>query len=402
MAVTGFEILEPEIRRDPYEYYARGRRETPVQQVGSLDVFLIYRYADVQAILRDPELWARPDTTLRPQDEESEQESASDVAAHSRRISGLLRHVFAPRVVPRLVRDRDAHLRELVDRLLDDALARREVDLVDALASPLPVTVIAEILGVPVEDRDRFRTWSNEITGAPTSDLFGRPVDVEQKERGETGRAEMSEYFARMAEARRREPKEDLITALAHAEFEGKRVTRNEMLEILMLLLIAGNENTTSLVGNAVVQFIRHPDAFAEIRQDPELLPSAIEEVLRFESPFMFDPRFASRPIELHGVQIDRGQTVLCMLGSANRDETAFERADQFDIRRTPNRHIAFGFGPHFCLGANLARLEARIALEALLKRARSIELASAEPLPLNPSPFSRSFHSIPVVLEAA
>ena len=182
----------------------------------------------------------------------------------------------------------------------------------------------------------------------------------------------------------------------------GKRVSREEMLEILVLLLIAGNENTTSLIGNAVVQFIRDQAAFAEIRGDLRLLPAAIEEVLRFESPFPFDPRLAARPLKLHGVNIPRGAMVLCLLGSANRDEQVFESADRFDIRRSPNRHVAFGFGPHFCLGASLARLEARIALEGLLRRTRSVQLATADPLPLSDSPYLRGFRSIPVLLEEA
>ena len=398
MVAHGFELLEPNIRRDPYEAYARARRTTPVQRVGALNLFLIYRYADVQEILRNTEQWARPETTLRPPGAGAEP-STDDPG---RRLRGLLNQVFAPRVMPRIIREREAHIRTLVERLLDEALAKGRVDFVDALASPLPVTVIAEILGVPLEDRDRFRAWSNEITSAPAADLFGRPVDLEHQQRTQGGRQQMYDYFTRMAEQRRAEPKEDLVTALVHAEFEGKRVTHDEMLEILVLLLIAGNENTTSLVGNAAVQFLHRPEVMRDIRRDPDLLAGALEEVLRYESPFPFDPRIAARPIELHGVPIAQGQMVACLLGSANRDETVFDRADEFDIRRSPNRHIAFGFGPHFCLGANLARLEARIAFEVLLKRTSKIELASADPLPLNESIYLRGFRSIPVLLEAA
>ncbi len=393
---TGFELLDPEVRRDPYAMYALGRRETPVQRLGSLDVFLVYRHDDVHAILRDADQWSntRGNRALPP---EQRSMLGSDAPEHTR-LRSLVNQAFTPRIV----RQREARLREVAEQLLDDALERGRVDLVDALTYPLPVFAIAEILGVPVEDRHQFRTWSDVIISSPPVDLFGRPPDPEYQVRRERVRAEMFDYFNRMADERRREPREDLLTGLAHAELEGDRLTQDEMLEMLLLLLVAGNETTTSLIGNAAVQFMRHPDALAELRADLSRLPDAIEEVLRFDSPVQMDPRRAIRPVEVQGVHVERDQTVLCLLGSANRDEKVFEHADRFDIHRSPNRHISFGFGAHYCLGANLARLEARIALEALLRRTRSFELASAEPLPLHVSPIFRGFRSIPLELRAA
>jgi hypothetical protein len=396
MAATGFELLDPEVRRDPYPTYARGRRETPVQRLGSLDVFLVYRYDDVHAILRDADAWSNT-RGRRAISGEPRSMLGTDAPEHTR-LRALVNQAFTPRIVQR----REARLREVAEQLLDDALARGRVDLVDALTYPLPVVAIAEILGVPIEDRDRFRAWSDTIISSPPVDLFGRPPDPAYQAERARVRAEMFDYFMALVEARRSDPREDLLSGLAHAELEGDRLTQQEMLDMLLLLLVAGNETTTSLIGNAAVQLLAHPAALAELRADPSLLPGAIEEVLRFDSPVQMDPRRATRAIDVQGVRIEPEQTVLCLLGSANRDEKVFERAERFDIHRSPNRHISFGFGAHYCLGANLARLEARIALEALLRRTRRFALATEEPLPLHVSPIFRGFRSIPVELEAA
>jgi cytochrome P450 len=400
MAANPLELLDPAVRRDPYAFYARGRLETPVEPLGTLPVFLVYRYDDVHSILRDAETWSnvRDRRTLGNEQFPTTPSMLGTDAPEHTRLRGLVNQAFTPRII----RQREPRLREVADQLMDDALARGTVDLVDALTYPLPVVAIAEILGVPIEDRDRFRAWSDAIISGGPVDLFGRAPDPEQVERRTRVRGEMFEYFTRMAEARRREPRDDLLSGLAHAELEGQRLTQEEMLEMLLLLLVAGNETTTSLIGNAAIQFLAHPEALAELRADPERLPDAIEEVLRFDSPVQMDPRRAARTVEMHGVRIETDQTVLCLLGSANRDEKVFERADRFDVHRSPNRHISFGFGAHYCLGANLARLEARIALVALLRRTRSFRLASDEPLPLHVSPVFRGFRSIPVELEAA
>src|SRR4029077_3918224 len=192
---------------------------------------------------------------------------------------------------------------------------------------------------------------------------------------------EMREYFLSLVEERRREPREDLLSGLVAAETEGSRLSFDEMIQTLILLLVAGNEPTTNLIGNAVLELLAHPAALNELRADRSLLPDAIEEVLRFSSPVQMDPRRAVRATELHGVPVAENQFVISWIGSANRDEEVFERPDEFDIRRRNNRHLAFGFGPHYCLGASLASLEAQIAVDALLEHTRSFRRPDDAPL---------------------
>ena len=276
-----------------------------------------------------------------------------------------------------------------------------EVDLVDALSYPLPVIAISDILGIPSEDRELFRAWSDLLVSTTALD-FGQTVDPGHiEERRRVGR-EMDEYFSRMAEARRREPRDDLITGLVGAELEGTSLDFGEMLAMINLLLVAGNETTTNLIGSAIAQLDARPEVAASLREDPRRIPRAVEEVLRFESPVQVDPKRAARAVAIRGVEIPEDYTVLGWIGSANRDESAFERPNEFDIDREPNRHISFGFGQHYCLGANLARLEARVALRALLERTSEFVLTNTEPLPIHPSFIFRGPRRLPAQLRAA
>jgi cytochrome P450 len=210
----------------------------------------------------------------------------------------------------------------------------------------------------------------------------------------------MNRYFVPLAEARRREPTDDLLSGLVAAEHEGSKLDHDEMLAMLVLLLVAGNETTTTLIGNAVLTLLDHPGELKRLRDDPSLLPTAIDEVLRFSSPVQFDPRRATRSTRIAGTPIGENTMVLCWLGSANRDERVFERPDAFDVGRRRNPHLAFGFGTHHCLGHNLARLEASVALEVLLARTARFERTDAEPLPLHPSPVFKAVTKLPLRLE--
>jgi cytochrome P450 len=232
--------------------------------------------------------------------------------------------------------------------------------------------------------------------------VFFGGVDVERMRRQRALFDEMRAYFVPLAEKRRREPREDLLTGLVRAEHEGSRLSHDEMLSMLVLLLVAGNETTTTLIGNATLELLAHPDAEAQLRADPGLLPTAIDEVLRFSSPVQFDPRRATRDVELRGVKIRADDVVLCWLGSANRDEDVFPDSERFDPARRPNPHLAFGFGPHHCLGHNLARLEAQVAIGELLARTRRFERTDADPLPLHPSPVFRAVTRLPLRLDPA
>jgi cytochrome P450 len=215
-------------------------------------------------------------------------------------------------------------------------------------------------------------------------------------------RAELEAYFVRLVEDRRRSPADDLLTGLVQAELEGSRLAFDELLAMLILLLVAGNETTTNLIGNAVLELLAHPAALAALRNDLTLVGPAIEEVLRFSSPIQMDPRIATRDVALQGVMIPAGEFVLCWLGSANRDETVFEYAATFDIRREKQGHLAFGFGPHYCLGASLATLEAEIATRVLFARTRSFRRVDGAPLPIHPSIVFRGVTSLPILLEPA
>jgi cytochrome P450 len=282
--------------------------------------------------------------------------------------------------------------------LVDAALARGEVDLVEALTYPQPVIVIAEIIGIPRDDRERFKEWSDVAVEGLGNALF-RPPTQERLARLGRLRSEMGAYFSALADERRRRPREDLLTGLVQAEHEGSHLSHDEMLQMLILLLVAGNETTTNLIGNAVVTLLDHPAELARLRADRGLLPSAVDEVLRYASPVQMDPRRATRAVEMHGCRIDAEQIVVCWLGSANRDEDVFADPERFDIGRGDNRHLAFGFGPHYCLGANLARLEAQVALAALLDRTRAFERVDDAPLPLHPSIVFRGVTRLPVRL---
>jgi cytochrome P450 len=393
-----FNPFDPEHRRDPYALFARARREHPVFRHDGLPVSSVFLHADCQAILRDPKTWSSMFPTppgFAPEDVPRSM-LVTDPPEHAR-LRGLVSQAFTPKRVRELV----PRIEAIAQQLLDDALARREVDLVDALTYPLPVIVIAEMIGVPAEDRARFKTWSDALV-APLGSIFFAEPSQEMIDEQRRIRAELEEYFVRLVEDRRRSPKDDLLTGLVQAELEGSRLAFDELLAMLILLLVAGNETTTNLIGNAALELLAHPDALAAVRADPSLTGAAVEEVLRFSSPIQMDPRIATRDVTVQDVTIPAGEFALCWIGSANRDGTVFERADTFDVRREKQSHLAFGFGPHYCLGASLATLEAEIAVRVLLQRTRRFARVDEEPLPLHPSIVFRGVTRLPVRLEPA
>jgi cytochrome P450 len=394
-----FNPFDPGVRYNPFPVYARARREHPVFVHEELPVVSVFRYDDVQTILKDPVFWSNyfplpPD--LEKRIDLPRNLLGLDPPEHTR-LRGLVNQAFTPRMIRRL----EPRMEEIAHQLLDEALRARRVDLVQALTYPLPVIVIAEMMGIPVEDRDQFKRWSDVlvenlglgIVGMMPEEMLDRQLRIVDQ---------MRAYFTRLVELRRAEPREDLLSGLVAAELEGSRLTFEEMLQMLILLLVAGNETTTTLIGNAVIELLQRPEQLTRLRAQPELLPSAIEEVLRFSSPVQVDVRRATRRVEVAGQTIDAERIALLWLGSANRDEMVFDFPDTFDVAREDNRHLAFGFGPHFCLGANLARLEARVALRILLQRTRSLHRIDDEPLPLHPSFIFRGFTRLPVELVPA
>ena len=393
-----FNPFDDATRRDPFSVYAEGRERRTYRHPG-LPVVSIFRHADIVEVLRD---WSTFSNVfplppgVKPEDDLPPNMLGTDPPEHER-LRGLVNQAFTPKIIRRL----EPRMEEIAESLLDDALAKRSVDLVQALTYPLPVTVIAEIIGVPAEDGARFKHWSDELVATLGSGLLA-PPSPETLEHTLSIVRELGAYFKGLVEQRRREPKEDLLSGLAAAELEGSRLSFDELLQMLILLLVAGNETTTTLIGNVALTLLDHPRELALARADTARIPSVIEEVLRFASPVQMDPRCATADTELCGEKISKGEIVIAWLGSANRDAAVFKDPERFDGARRENRHLAFGFGTHYCLGSNLVRLEAQTALRVLLRRTRDFRLATSDPLPLHRSIVFRSFTKIPVELEPA
>lgn len=281
-----------------------------------------------------------------------------------RKLRNLVNQAFTPRAVARL----SDRITQITQELLDDVREQGKMDVVADMAFPLPAKVIAELLGVPNEDWDIFKRWARVGTGPQT--------DTRQ-DGGRDMRQELSDYFTALLQERRRTPREDLVSSLSVAEVDGERLSDPEVISFCLLLLAAGQETTKNLIANALVCFTEHPDAKEQLIREPALMPSAIEEVLRYLPPVWFLFRRTTADIELGGQHIPANQTILPWLASANRDAAQFPNPDQFDIRREPNRHIGFGHGIHFCVGAPLARLEAKIALPMMLDQLKDLQRVS-------------------------
>ncbi|KYF54675.1 cytochrome [Sorangium cellulosum] len=365
-------LFPEEMRRDPYPLYDQMRGSSPVLHVAPLDLWMIFDHEGVKRALTDHEAFSSvvtPVTGKAP-----DWLIFSDPPRHTK-LRAIVMRAFTARSVAAL----EPRVREVSRELLDQQIERGEMDLALDYADLLPTTVIAEMLGIPPADRARFLCWSEAIVNLSYAISGGDEAERMMSEHA-AAKDEMEAYLAEVLKARRRAPKDDLLTRLVEAEVDGERLTDDEILGFFQVLLAAGTETTTNLIGNAILCLVEHPQELARLRASPDLLPSAIEEVLRYRSPVQIAFREARRDVEVHGQVIPAGKLVVPVIGSANRDPQQFRDPDRFDIGRDPNPHVAFGQGVHFCLGAPLARLEARIALSDLLSRLRGLELASEEP----------------------
>ena len=390
--VTAPNIQDPAFLENPFPFYEIGRRMSPLY-VENMNLWMAFGYDECLAILRDNAQWKSGPPPAMLADPSAGQPSllGSDPPRHTR-LRALVSQAFTPRMVEQL----EPRLRQIAAELLDEVLAAGECDLVETLSYPLPVIAIAEILGVEPEKRSRFKVWSDEVVatlGGPDQDGAPREIRPETFE-------EMREYFGALCDDRRQNPRSDLISGLVQAEMDGQKLSFDELLQMLILLLVAGNETTTNLIGNAVQEFIAHPDQLARVEADHSLIPSALEEVLRINSPVQATVRRAKQEFEFNGKQISEDQQIVVWLAAANRDPAQFVDPLTFDVTRSPNRHLAFGMGIHFCLGAPLARLEAKIAIEELLKRMRNIHRTDDRILARVPTFIMRGVRELPVAFE--
>ena len=365
-------LFSDEMRRNPFPLYDQMRRSSPVFRAPPpFDMWMIFDYEGVKRALDDHEAFSS--AIHAPKD----WFIFFDPPRHSK-LRALISRAFTPKVVANL----EPRIRQLSREFLDKVIERGEMDLATDYSVPLPMTVIAGMIGIPLSDWPKFKRWSDVILKLSYT-LRGMEADGEAAN-ALTGfravTAEMDAYLGEMIEQRRAKPTNDLLTRLLEAEVDGQRLAQPEILGFFQLLVVGGQETTTNLINNAILCLVEHPDQLNRLRNARELLPSAIEEVLRYRSPLQMVMRTPRRDLEMHGQTIPAGQLVLLMVGSANRDPKQFPDAERFDIARNPNPHVAFGHGIHSCLGAALARMESRIALSDILDRLNSLELASSEP----------------------
>jgi cytochrome P450 PksS len=305
-----------------------------------------------------------------------------------------LRNLIHKAFTPRMIRELEARIREITDELIDGMLAKGSADFIADFAFPLPVTVIAELLGIPREDRDRFRHWSQTIIMGGTSGADFEAVGA--------AALEFIMYFHEQFDARREQPKDDLITALVQAEEAGDKLDQQELISMVFLLLVAGHETTVNLLGNGMLALMEHPVQKAQLAARPELMRTAVDELLRYDGPVgVSTMRWALEDVEYYGEHIKAGEMVVASLLSANRDPSMFANPNDLDLARTPNKHIAFGNGIHYCVGAPLARMEGAVAFEMLLNRLPKLTLAvDADRLEWNPTVLLHGMKHMPVTIE--
>lgn len=383
-----FHPYEQGFAANPYPTYARLREQNPIFHSAEFGLTFFTRYRDIANLLADKRLGRTLSHVMSPEEkgEKHRQENWQAMPAYSRfvRVNLLetegpdhvrLRRLLAKAINARLIGGLRGRIELLVDELLDGIADHSEIDFIADLAVPLPVHVIAEMLGWPVEERHRLRPWSADIVR-----LYERDHSEEDVLRAEAATQEFAGMLGELADRRRSDPKDDLISAFALLESDGDTLSADELIASCMMLLNAGHEAVVNSAGNGLLALLRHPEQRQRLQRDPSMITTAIEEMLRYDSPLQFFHRFALADMEYGGFEFRKGDTLGLLYGSANRDPAAFEHADTFDIARDPNQHLAFGLGPHFCLGSPLARLELEILFSKLLQRFPDIQLLDEQP----------------------
>ena len=386
---------------NPYPFYHQLRSDDPVHWCDKLNTWIITRYSDVNfAIQHNPRLTEERVNPLVDRLPKSVQVDMQPLREH---LSAWMQHYEPPdhtrlrslvskAFTPKMLEDQRVRIQDIVDALIDTAITRpvksipdtdnhhlhiERMDVIRDFAYPLPLNLITEMLGVPELDRGPFQQWTIDITGF----LAGLPHNlVEVAERAQRSVLELNTYLREIFTQRRKHPEDDLISALVSVEEEGNKLSEAELLAMCVFLLVAGHHTTTGMIANGLLALLSHRDQLTKLTHNPQLTVAAVEELLRYDSPIQFLSRYATQDFRLGDKKIRKGQKVWAMLGAANRDPQQFDNPDQLNITRTKNRHLAFGFGIHFCLGAPLARMEGQIALRTLLTRLPDLRLAAITP----------------------
>ncbi|MGD0178645.1 MAG: cytochrome P450 [Terriglobales bacterium] len=375
-ALSLHHLLDPEVLADPYPLYRRLRTEDPVHWDPFLHAWVVTRYDDVIRVLRDFSALRTPTSEQLASLGLSQLSPIADLmvqlmlfmegAGHTR-LRGLCSQAFTPSRVEAL----RVHIQDIANRLLDAVMAKGEMDLVADFAAPMPSIVTAELLGIPTSDHRQLKKWSGDFAEMlgnfqHNPDRTNRVLDTVK---------EMTGYFHDAIREQRVHPREGLVHSLLTANVDGDHLSDEEVVASLIVTMVGGQETTMNLIGNGILTLLRRPQVLEELRADLSLIPSAVEELLRYESPSQHTARLAQDDVELGGKQIRKRQAVIAVMGAANRDPERFPDPDLLDIRRKDNRHVAFGFAAHFCFGAPLARLEGQIAFTAILKRLENLQL---------------------------
>ncbi len=399
-------ITSPEFKANPHPYYARLRAETPIRRLGRPNIWIVTGYDEAALLLKDERFAQSSANALTPEQRArlplfvklfntvlfkalNRSMIASDPPDHTR-LRALVNKAFTPR----LIEGMRPRIQRLADALLDAVKARGRMDLVRHYAYPIPTTVIAVMLGVPPKDRHHFNRWIKAMALAVTVPGLTKALPNVWM---------LTRYIRNIIQQRRSNPRDDLTSALVRVEEAGNVLSEDELVAMIFLLLFAGFETTANLIGNGALALLQHPDQLERLRQEPSLIKSAVEELLRFTSPVdLSTTRYAREDVPIAGVTIARGDAVLIAIGSANRDQRQFDKPDELDIAREPNKHLSFGLGAHFCLGAPLARLEAQIAIDTLVRRLPDLRLAlPPAALRWRPAILFRGLESLPVTFDA-
>ncbi|MGP6219978.1 cytochrome P450 [Caldiplasma sukawensis] len=354
--------------REPFGYYSKMRKENPVFRDKEYGLWNVFKYDDVRTVLGNFNLFSSQfGKAFNPAGGPiSESIINLDPPRHTK-LRNIVSKAFTPRSIEKMAPLIDRITNELIEKMKN----KKEFDVVSDFTSPLPVIVIARIMGIPEKDMVKFKEWSDVIVGGDEEQYKEFPIKMR----------EMIQYFQDMVKIKEKDPQDDLITAIINAEVDGEKLTTLEMMGFFILLLVAGNETTTNLISNTFYTLNENKNAREELLGDEKLIPQAIEEVLRYRSPVQSIYRVAKKDVEISGVKIPAGSIVVPWIGSANRDETVFEKPDAFDIHRDTKKHIAFGEGIHYCLGAPLARLESRIAITRFLENFKEYSIDFKKPI---------------------